>query len=334
MPTFCRHNRFVDRCPICSKTLPGNSPAERATPGRARSRKGASGGRSRARGGAALRVRHQERAVEDGYSSPLIPGLRASADAARLAEEIAFSNGRLLLLEQLAPEPGPTASQFYGHVKSLLAAGDIEQATWVCFLVAYLCPLEGPEPFAGVLQALAVPREQLADLADVALGPRTSHDPAHGARTLDAYRQWTGQAGSQQLAFSGDASWTAQRRFERLFERVALPGLTRAARYELLMLLGALGAYELQADSLHFSAARSGGAEDPATLAAKRVFAIGDSLLLDRRAGALAEAIAVPVGSLELALANWGVGERATLGFSAQAQDAQTLARARDALAL
>jgi hypothetical protein len=334
MPTFCRHNRFVDRCPICSRTLPGNSPAERAAPGRARSRKGASGGRPGARGGAALRVRHQERAVEDGFSSPLIPGLRASADAARLAEEIAFSNGRLLLLEELGPEAGPTAQQLYGHVKSQLGAGDVEQATWICFLVAYLCPLEGPEPFAGVLQALAVPRKQLADLADVALGPRTSHDPARGSRTLDAYRQWTGQAGSQQLAFSGDASWTAQRRFERLFERVALPGLTRAARYELLMLLGALGAYELQADSLHFSAARSGGAEDPATLAAKRVFAIGDPLLLDRRAGALAEAIAVPVGSLELALANWGVGERATLGFPAQAQDAQALARARDALAL
>jgi hypothetical protein len=334
MPTFCRHNRFVDRCPICSKTLPGNAPAERATPGRARPRKAASSGRAGARGGAALRVRHQERAVEDGYSSRLIPGLRASADAARLAEEIAFSNARLLALDALGPEPGLTARHLYGHVKSLLAAGDLEQATWVCFLVAYLCPLEGPEPFAGVVQALQTPREQLSALTDVALGPRTSHDPGRGSRTLDAYRQWTGQAGSQQLALSGDASWTAQRRFERLFERVALPGLARAARYELLMLLGALGAYELQADSLHFSAARSGGAEDPATLAAKRVFAIGDPLLLDRRAGALAEAVAVPVGSLELALANWGVGERATLGFPALEPDAETLARARGALAL
>ncbi|MHB8233438.1 MAG: hypothetical protein ACYDHT_02165, partial [Solirubrobacteraceae bacterium] len=152
--------------------------------------------------------------------------------------------------------------------------------------------------------------------------------------TLDAYRQWAAQAGSQQQAFSGDDSWTPQRRFQRLFERVALPGLARGARYELLMLLGALGAYELQADSLHFSAARSNDAEDPATLAAKRVFAIGDPLLLDRRAGALADAIDGPVGSLELALANWGVGDRATLGFSALAPDADTLARARGALAL
>ncbi|MEA2152151.1 MAG: hypothetical protein QOI18_384, partial [Solirubrobacteraceae bacterium] len=135
------------------------------------------------------------------------------------------------------------------------------------------------------------------------------------------------------LAFTGDPSWSPQRRFERLFERIALPGLTRAARYELLVLLGALGAYQLRADSLHLSA-RAGDAQDPATLAAKRVFAIGDPLLLDRRAAALAEAIAVPVGSLELALANWAAGERATLGFTPGASDDEALARARDALGL
>ena len=264
--------------------------------------------RARARAGAGLRVHRQQRAAEDGYGSPLLPGLRASADAARLAEEIAFSSGRLLVLQEASELPLP---DLYAQVRALVA-GDLEQATWTCFLIAYLCPLEGPEPFAGIRQALQVERGALHDLSDVALGPRTSHDPARGARTLDAYRQWVAQAGrseigQQALAFSGDASWSPQRRFERLFERIALPGLTRAARYELLVLLGALGAYELQADSPHFSA-RAGGAEDPATLAAKRVFAIGDPLLLDRRAAALAEAIAVPVGSLELALANWGDG--------------------------
>ena len=168
----------------------------------------------------------------------------------------------------------------------------------------------------------------------IPLGPRTSHDPQRGARTLDAYRQWAAQAGSQALAFGGDAGWSPQRRFERMLERSALPGFARGARYELLMVLGALGAYELEAASLHFSAARSGGAEDPATLAAKRVFAIGDALLLDRRAGALAQAIGAPVGSLELALSNWGMGERATLGFAADTVDDDTLLRARDALGL
>jgi hypothetical protein len=330
MPTFCRHNRFIERCPICSKTLPGDPPGGRSSAGAAR-RKTASGARTSTRRGAGLRVHHQQRAVEDGYSSPLLPGLRASADAARLAEEIAFSAGRLLVLQGRRPEM--QSPDLYEQVRAQVA-DDLEQATWTCFLVAYLCPLQGPEPFTGIRQALAVQREALVDLSDVALGPRTSHDPARGARTLDAYRQWVGHAGSQALAFRGDASWSPPRRFERLFERIALPGLTRAARYELLVLLGALGAYELEADSPHFSAARTGGPEDPARLAAKRVFAIGDALLLDRRGAALAEAIAVPVGSLELALANWGTGERATLGFPAEASDGETLERARDALGL
>jgi hypothetical protein len=335
MPTFCRHGRFVERCPICSKTLPGNSPAERATPARARSRKAASTGARGARRGRDLRVHRQERAVEDGYGSPLVPGLRASADAQRLAEEVAFSSGRLLALRGLIGEAAAQTppGDLYAQTRALVAT-DLEQATWSCFLTAYLCPLEGPEPFAGIRQALQVPRGELHDLSEIPLGPRTSHDRARGARTLDAYRQWTAQAGSQALAFGGDAGWSPQRRFERLLERSALPGFTRAARYELLMLLGALGAYELEADSLHFSAARAGGGEDPSTLAAKRVFAIGDMLLLDRRAGALAEALGVPVGSLELALSNWGAGERATLGFADDVSDEDALQRARDALGL
>ncbi len=336
MPTFCRHNRFIDRCPICSRTLPGNSPAERATPARARSRKATPAGARGGRRGAELRVRRQERAVEDGYSSSLVPGLRASADAQRLAEEIAFSHGRLLALQSLPDRPDAQGSSedLYAQTCALVG-GDIEQATWACFLIAYLCPLQGPEPFAGIDQALAVPRGELSDLSGVPLGPRTSHDPVHGPRTLDAYRQWVAQAGSQVLAFGGDAGWSPQRRFERLLERSAVAGFARGARYELLLLLGALGAYELEAASLHFSAARGGGGtEDPATLAAKRVFAIGDALLLDRRAGALAEAIGVPVGSLELALSNWGADERATLGFAPAVADDDTLARALHALGL
>jgi hypothetical protein len=335
MPTFCRHNRFIDRCPICSKTLPDAAP-ERAAPGRARQPgKRPPGGRTGARRGADLRIHRQQRAVDDGYGSPLVPGLRASADAARLAEEIAFAAGRLSALHALEPRPAEQTApeDLYAQARSL-AVEDIEQATWTCFLIAYLGPLQGPEPFAGIRRALLVGRSELRDLSGVALGPRTSHDPARGSRTLDAYRQWTGQAGSQELAFVGDGSWSPQRRFERVLERVALPGLARGARYELLILLGALGVYELEAASLHFSAARAGDSADPATLAAKRVFAIGDALLLDRRAATLAEAAAVPVGSLELALANWGLGERATLGFSSEVCDEQTLARARNALAL
>jgi hypothetical protein len=47
-------------------------------------------------------VRRVERAPDDGYDNELAPGLRASADAARLADELAFSVARL---EELAADP-------------------------------------------------------------------------------------------------------------------------------------------------------------------------------------------------------------------------------------
>jgi hypothetical protein len=279
-----------------------------------------------------MRVRRQERAVEDGYASSLLPGVRASADAERLAEELAFANGRLLALSRVgSAEPLP---ELYAEAAAL-AGEDLEQSCWICFLSAYLCPLDGPEPFAGISRALASGREGLEDLSDVPLGPRSAHDPARGAATLDAYRAWYRQAGSQALAFTGEQAWGPERRFERVFERLALPGMTRAARYELLCLLGSLGLFALQADSLHLSGARGGAAtEDATTLAAKRVFAIGDPLLLERRARALAESIGVPIAALELALANWQAGERATLGFAPDVADDATREAARDALAL
>ncbi|HXM86024.1 MAG TPA: hypothetical protein VN889_00145, partial [Solirubrobacteraceae bacterium] len=98
MPTFCRHGRFLERCPICSKTLPGNAPPERGSGGRKRQSSAAgrgAGGASRRGGSRAggLRISRQQRAVEDGYGSPLLPGVHASADAERLAGEIAFANG-------------------------------------------------------------------------------------------------------------------------------------------------------------------------------------------------------------------------------------------------
>ena len=89
-------------------------------------------------------------------------------------------------------------------------------------------------------------------------------------------------------------------------------------RYDLLVTLGRLGLYELRADSLHFSSASDAHSGDLTTLAGKRVFAIGDPLLLERRARVLADAISVPIETLDLALANWGTGSRATLGVRAR----------------
>ncbi len=88
MPTFCRHNRFIERCPICSKTLPGRSPSTASSPrakASARSRSSASGRPARgAYRGEGVRIHREGRAEDDGYRSELVPGLRASADALRL----------------------------------------------------------------------------------------------------------------------------------------------------------------------------------------------------------------------------------------------------------
>jgi hypothetical protein len=342
MPTFCRHNRFVERCPICSKTLPGRAPSSGGSPrpkASARERTSGEGTRRRRARGESVRIHREGRAEDDGYRSELVPGLRASADALRLAHEIAFSTGRLLALA--AQPPG-----LYGEAREL-AGVDLERATWICFLIAYLGPLEDEDPFGGIRLALAGPADELANLDGVPLGPRTSHDPARGNDTLLAYRQWVARGGrasvpvqtapvegTQAAAFTGDPAWSPERRFERVFERLALPGFARMGRYELLVTLGRLGLYELAPDSLHLAGARGLSSEDLTTLAAKRVFGIGDPLLLERRAAALAQAMSVPIETLDLALANWHAPQPATMGFLRETLDDGAYERAGDALGL
>jgi hypothetical protein len=373
VPNFCRHNRFIERCPICSKTLAAAAAEKSATKPRRAATKGAPvrprHPRLRA-GGKEVRVKRENRAGDDGYRSSLLPGLRASGDAEALAQEIAFAHGRLLALGAAPPD-------LYGEIRAL-AEEDIERATWMCFLAAYLSPLEGDNPFLGIRLVLAAAgigdtyagvlgREGVADgesgesvseesvpsrddvlnqddvlneedalegLGRMSLGPRTSHDPARGTSTLLAYSHWAERAGSQQHAFEGDPEWSPQRRFERGFERLALPGFGRMGRYDLLVTLGRLGLYELRADSLHLTSASEAHFGDLTTLAAKRVFAIGDPLLLERRARTLAEAISVPVEALDLALANWGTGSRATLGVRSERSDPHALERSREAFEL
>jgi hypothetical protein len=343
---FCRHNRFIERCPICRETVPGLA---QPTGGGRRTRAGvAEGSEGAARGGArrggsprvrrrgGLHVSHERRAEDDGYRSPLAPGLRASQDAVRLAEEIAFAQGRLLALTAAPPD-------LYGEMRE---QEDPEQAMWMCFVSAYLCPLEGPDPFAGIRRALQADWRagELPDLDSIPLGPRTSHDPARGDATLRAYLQWAARAdrsqidrsqiGQQALAFTGDPLWTPPRRFERLFERLTLPGLARMGRYELLLTLGRIGLCELHAEALYLTNAPGAAHGDLATVAAKRVFGIGEQMHLEHRALELAQAMSAPVEALDLALANWGVGERATLGVPPEVLDQHALERARAALEL
>ena len=86
------------------------------------------------------------------------------------------------------------------------------------------------------------------------------------------------------------------------------PGFGRTARFELLTTLGAAGRYPLEAGSPHFVE------DDPATLAAKRLFVSGDRMLLERRAKEFAEAADLPIAALDRGLAVWSTpGEHVDL---------------------
>ncbi len=342
VPPFCRHNRLVQNCPICSReqhvemrpvitpAVPGAS-APAHTP-RERSPRATPGSRGAMTSG--VRVHRLARSADDGYRSPLAPGLRSSADALRLAEELAFAAGRLVQLETAPP----------GLYDDVAREGDIEERAWLAFQIAYLCPLEGEQPFAAI-QAVRTSwaSGEQPELEGVRTGPRTAHDPERGTRTLEAYRAWAGRAGSQAQAFRGEPAWGAERRFARAFERLALPGLHRDARFDLLVTLGALGVFELQAGTLALGGARSTAGDTDVVVAAKRALGIGDPLLLERRAAELAGACEVPLAALDLGFFNWARPParpperdgRVTLGLDSSSDpEPAALEKARRALGL
>jgi hypothetical protein len=329
MPSFCRHNRFLERCPICSKPpLVEKAPKAPAAARSAARRARGGGAAKRAGEGQRLRVHRELRAEDDGYRCGLLQGMRSSHDATRLADEIAFSSARLEMLSQAPP----------GVYEDVRAQSDLEQASWMCFLISYISPLQGEDPFSAIGVALERAGDwssgTLPDLDDLPLGPRTSHEASRGSETLVAYRRWATQSVSQAEGFRGEPDWSPTRRFERVFERLALPGFGRFGRFDLLLSMGALGLYELQADSLHLVNATGRASEDPTTLAAKRVFGIGDAMILERRCATLAEALQIPVGVLDLALSNWAASERVTLAMPSEISDEQVRERARAAFEL
>ena len=271
-----------------------------------------------------MRVQREARAEDDGYRCDLVPGIHSSEDAQRLVREIGFSSGRLLTLTAAPPS-------LYAEARdSRTSSRRPGCASWPLTSRR----LQGEQPFAGVRVALlsSWASGETPELDETPLGPRSSHDPARGGETLIAYRRFAEHAGSQQAAFTGETSWTPQRRFERVFERLALPGFGRMGRYDLLITLGRLGLYELRADSLHLGTRTSAITSDPTPPAAKRVFGIGDPIHIERRATALAHAMDIPIEALDLALANWSSEERVTLGFPAETNDPHAVERAAAAL--
>jgi hypothetical protein len=293
VPTFCRHNRLVENCPICSKkervSAPTRSVARRpskpAGSGALRApRKSASSG---------MTVRRVQRAPDDGYEHDLVPGLRSSADAARLADEMAFSAARLRELGEAPPG-------LYGDVQR---EADREEAAWLAFQITFFSPLPGEDPWSTILERrTSWASGESPSLEGAAFGPRSGYDPKRGDAAFIAYRAWAERGGGQIAALTGEETWTLQHRFDRGFERLALPGFGRPARMELLVANHRLGLVELDPWTLHLSSATP---MDPVALAAKRILGIGDPVLLQRRQRELAHGVGVPVETLELAFFNW-----------------------------
>ena len=242
MPLFCRHNRFEQNCPICSREKEAERQASR--PARASGTRRASAPAAPARP-PRLVTRKLARAADDGYRNDLIPGVKATADARRLAACLVLATQRL---------------EFPGPYPEVAEESDIEAATRLAFT-------------------------------------RTVGEDA--AALLDAFEAWGRRHGGIVKAITGEPSWTATRRFARAYERLSLPGITRAQRYDFLAVLGAAATYDLEADALHPQGT------DPTTVAAKRALVSGETMFLERRVKALAEATGVPIAALDKGLATW-----------------------------
>jgi hypothetical protein len=336
LPTFCRHNRLVQNCPICareqdlelrpvvSSSEPRSGQARTIASPRAPRPRATTSARDRTGVGRTrpgVTVRKLIRGADDGYRSALVPGLKSGADAERLADELAYASARL---EQLAVDP----PGLYAEVGD--ASGELEERSWLAFLIAYLGPLEDDEPFAAIDRVRTAWSAGTAPApAEVEPGPRGVAQAGRDTVTIDAYRGWAARAGSQAAGFTGEPAWTPERRFARVFERLALPGFHRGVRFDLLATLGRLGVYELRAGALGL------GGSDGVTLAAKRLLGIGDPMLLERRASELAEACALPLEALDVGFYNWERGARARLGMPPSLEpDADALATTRAALGL
>jgi hypothetical protein len=311
MPTFCRHNRLLQNCTICAReqhfearpVVSSSAPkstqprerVERADGPRAERTRSPRAAASRS-GTGNVRIRRLARGAEDGYHSVLVPGLKSSEDAERLAEEIAFAATRLLLMEQVAA--GAATDHVPSSWREMAAPGELDARTRLAMNVV----IDGPRGLDS--------------------GSRDS--------AIAGIEAWGARSGSLSKALTGETSWTPERRFERDFERLGgIRGLDRDTRYELLTLLGRLGVYELRAGRLFLSG------ENEATWAAKRALGIGDPLLLERRAAELALACEVPIEALDLALHNWGSGTRVFGGLPDDAEGDELLVEhARSALHL
>ena len=321
MPTFCRHGRFEASCAICrnekAKAEPQAArPASKGTAARrptSSSSAPAPSGRTRSR---AVVTGKLTRNVDDGYRSELLPGIRSSADAMVLAQELTVAEARLSAIATDDAGPWAVVAEH---------AADPSKAFVAALVIAVASPDDSTGSLATAASALSALQDALGSLDDsgalvgasavaevLDAGPRgpRAHDASGAALAVPAQLAQR-SAGSLAAGLQGEASWTPERRFARLLDRLALKGLPRAVRYDLLVALGRSGALPVRADGLHLGT-------DQVTDAAKRLFAVADVALLEKRAAALVEATDVAWDALELAL--WNIAGADATGSGAAAR--------------
>lgn len=253
---------------------------------------------------------------DDGFRSDLLPGIRSSADVLTLAQELTIAEARLGAIA--GDQAGPW-SIVADHSSS------VSQAFVAALVVAVSSPDETAASTATAIAANAALEEIISGLGDDGVlagseavagildaGPRgpRGHDASGGALAVPAQlAQRSG--GSLEAALAGEPSWTPERRFARLLDRLALKGLPRAVRYDILIALGRSGALDVRPGALHLGS-------DQVTDAAKRLWAIADVPLLEKRAAAVVEATGVTWDALELAL--WNIAGADASGSGAAAR--------------
>ena len=196
---FCRHNRLTVEVPDLLARAGGGPAQQGAGPGQRRREPGATAPRSCTAAPAAVRAPRHAQARPRGRRRLPQPARPRPA-----------RHGRRRAPRRRAHAAPPRASSRPGPYPALAEEPDLEQATWLGV------PARARAGAAATRCWRPTRRGARTPSCPPALGP-------HGA----AYRAWVERAGSQAAAFTGDAGWTPQRRFGRVFERLALPGFGR-----------------------------------------------------------------------------------------------------------
>jgi hypothetical protein len=110
-------------------------------------------------------VRRLACSADDGYASELVSAC-ATADAARLADELAFAAARR-----------PAAQRPAWLYADAALAADPEEAAWLCLLIAYLQPLESDDPWASIAWPASRGRPRRAAEPRRQVGPREACQP-------------------------------------------------------------------------------------------------------------------------------------------------------------